>query len=241
MVLSSTFFTIIIAKADVHMSKEQDRLQVIQKIHHAAQLYRHHLVGKKFLYVFDGRYIEVIYKSENFRHLTGVATSLSAKSFYSKAARQMLGANQISFTPVHPYALCLRKLQHIGQIATMAGSESFMLEEITTQTQSYKFGTTDLHFSLCMNKELDDEGKEKGECYVVQSLRDEDCFSKSKDAYVVTHIFAKPNDAKRYAELLYRDESPQGCEVPGTVLDMLDDGLRMKLRPGEGQDDSNKS
>ena len=28
-----------------------------------------------------------------------------------------------------------------------------------------------------MNKELDDQGNEKGDCFVVQSLRDEDCFS----------------------------------------------------------------
>ena len=28
-----------------------------------------------------------------------------------------------------------------------------------------------------MNKEYDDNGVEKGDCYIVESLRDEDCFS----------------------------------------------------------------
>lgn len=55
-----------------------------------------------------------------------------------------------------------------------------MLEEIKANTQRYKFETTDLNFTLCMNKELDTAGNEKGDRYVVQSLRDEDCFSKAR-------------------------------------------------------------
>lgn len=63
------------------MGKQQDREKIVQEIKIAADLYRKHLVGKRFLYVFEGRYIEVLYKAANFRHLTGVATNLSAKSF----------------------------------------------------------------------------------------------------------------------------------------------------------------
>ncbi len=208
------------------MSKTQDKKSVVQKIYEAAELYRRYLVGRKFLYVFDGRYIEVIYKSENFRHLTGVETNLSAKSFYSKAVQRILRENQIFFTSVHPYSLCLRKLKHIGQIANMARAESFMLEEIRTHTQSYKFGTTDLHFSLCMNREKDDFGNDKSECYVVQSLRDEDCFSKSKDAYEVTHIFCKANDSKKYSQLLYRSVSCTIEDVPLEIKEILDDSFK---------------
>ena len=43
--------------------------------------------GKRFLYVFEDRYIEVLYKAANFRHLTGGDTNLSAK--------KMLQASQI--------------------------------------------------------------------------------------------------------------------------------------------------
>ena len=67
----------------------------------------------------------------------------------------------------------------------LAGSEGFMLEEIVTDTRTYKFGTTDLNFTLCLNKEYDDQGQQKGDCFVVESLRDEDCFSKSRTAYTV--------------------------------------------------------
>lgn len=189
------------------MGKQQDRENIVQEIKAAADLYRKHLVGKRFLYVFEDRYIEVLYKAANFRHLTGVATNLSAKKFYSYAAKKMLQASQIFFTPQHPFSLCKRKIKHIGQIATLAGSEGFMLEEIVTDTRTYKFGTTDLNFTLCLNKEYGDNGQQKGDCFVVESLRDEDCFSKSRTAYTVTHIFSTPNDAKKYINLLFLDEN----------------------------------
>ena len=162
------------------MSKVQDRKNIVKKIENAAALYREKLVGKRFIYVFDNRYIEVIYKAENFRHLTGVETFLTARRFYSYAARRILATSQVSFSSSHPYDLCLRKLQHINEVAEMAGSESFILEEIKTNTKSYKFGTTDLNFTLCMNRELDSQGNEKGDCFIVQSLRDGDCFKKAR-------------------------------------------------------------
>ena len=96
-----------------------------------------------------------------------------------------------------------------------------MVEEIVTKTKNYKFGTTDLNFTLCMNKELDDKGYEKGDCYVVQSLRDEDCFSKSKNAYTVTHIFARPNDKPKYTELLCMDKSANIENLPKKIKEML--------------------
>lgn len=210
------------------MGKQKDREKIVQEIKSAADLYKKHLVGKKFLYVFEGRYIEVIYKVANFRHLTGVATNLSAKKFYSYATKRILQASQIFFTSQHPCALCKRKIKHIGQIATLAGSEGFMLEEIITDTRNYRFGTTDLNFTLCLNKETDDQGKQKGECFVVESLRDEDCFSKSKTAYAVTHIFSTPNDKKKYTDLLFIEENMTIDGLPEEIKNMLDENLLHK-------------
>ena len=210
------------------MSKVQDRKNIVKKIENAAALYREKLVGKRFIYVFDNRYIEVIYKAENFRHLTGVETFLTARRFYSYAARRILATSQVSFSSSHPYDLCLRKLQHINEVAEMAGSESFILEEIKTNTKSYKFGTTDLNFTLCMNRELDSQGNEKGDCFIVQSLRDGDCFKKSKDVYVVTHILSRSNDKKKYTDLLYMDQSATIQDLPADILELIDEGLISK-------------
>ncbi|MFR6136004.1 MAG: PBECR4 domain-containing protein [Blautia massiliensis (ex Durand et al. 2017)] len=209
------------------MGKQQDREKIVQEIKIAADLYRKHLVGKRFLYVFEGRYIEVLYKAANLRHLTGVATNLSAKSFIVMQQKSCFRASRY-FTPQHPFSLCKRKIKHIGQIAMLAGSEGFMLEEIVTDTRTYKFGTTDLNFTLCLNKEYDDQGQQKGDCFVVESLRDEDCFSKSRTAYTVTHIFSAPNDAKKYTTLLFLDENAMIDSLPDEIKNMLDQTLLHK-------------
>lgn len=102
-----------------------------------------------------------MHKADNFRHLTGVETKLSAKRFYQYAVKSQLQSTQIFFTGKHLYLLCKRKIAHIGEIAVLASNENFMLEEILTDTKSYKFGTTDLDFTLCMNKEYDDRGRKR--------------------------------------------------------------------------------
>ncbi len=82
---------------------------------------------------------------------------------------------------------------------------------------SYKFGTTDLNFTLCLNKETDGDG----DSYVVQSLRDEDCFSKSKTAYTVTHIFSCRTEEKIYKDLLYIDKSASMSDLPDCIKEKL--------------------
>lgn len=198
--------------------KQSDKEQVVKEIIRAARLYKQHLVGKTFLYAFDGRFIEVIYKAQNFRHLTGVDTALSAKRFYQNAVNGTLQANQIWFGPAHPYQLCLRKLKHLCSVSTLAETECFILENITTDSRSYQFGTTDLNFTLCMNKEQDEQGRDTGDCFVAQSLRDEDCFSKSEGVYIVTHILSKRNDSKKYAKVLYMAASAALADLPPEVI-----------------------
>ncbi len=207
------------------MSKKIDKEQIAKEICKAAKLYKKHLVGRRFVYVFDARYIEVLYKTVNFKHLTGVECNMSAKDFYKNALKGRLQGPQIYFTKDHPYSLCKRKVKHLCDISILASSENFMLEEIVTDTRTYKFGTTDLEFSLCMNKEHDDQGAEKGDCYIVESLRDEDCFSKSKNAYAVTHILAKDNTAATYTDVLFVDQSSNLQQLPEEILKMLDVAL----------------
>ena len=64
-------------------SKRVNLYSTIETIHRAAIAYKANLVGITFVYVFDDRYIEVIYKAINFKHLTGVESALSSKRFYS--------------------------------------------------------------------------------------------------------------------------------------------------------------
>lgn len=211
------------------MSKKNDKEHIVKEICKAAKLYKANLVGKRFLYVFDGRYIEVLYKNVNFKHLTGVECNMSAADFYKNALKNRLQSPQIYFSASHPYSLCKRKIKHLCEISVLASSENFMLEEIATETRTYKFGTTDLNFSLCMNKEYDSYGNEKGDCYIVESLRDEDCFSRSKSAYTVTHILSKDNDSASYTDLLFMDKSVTLDDLPAPAREMLHGQLLASL------------
>ena len=209
--------------------KTQERKEIIKTIENAARVYKDQLVGKTFLYVFDGRYIEVMFKAENFKHLTGVDSSLSAKRFLKLAVHNMLGENQISFSSRHPYALCKKKLGHITEIASFASSESFMLEEISTNSFTYKFGTSDLNFTLCMGEDLDSYGIKKSRCLVAQSLRDGDCFSKSKNVYAVSHILMKKNDEKLYGEVCFLDKTLASDPIPDFIRNHVSEVVLSKF------------
>ncbi len=211
------------------MSRSEDKKNLAQAICEAAKLYKNKLVGQKFLYAFDNRYIEVIFLKRNYKHLTGVATNLSANIFYQNAVKGTLTGKQIWFDADHPYALCRRKAEHLCDIANMTDSESFMLEEIATDKGKFKFGATDLNFTLCFDRDYDDEGNTAGECYIVKSLRDEDCFSKSINAYEITHILSCPNNKKSYSNLLYMDRKLSLNDLPQEVIHMLDSHLLSKI------------
>lgn len=70
------------------MSRLQDRKDVVEIIKKAAKIYKEMLVGKTFMLVFDDRYIEVMFKTRNFCHLTGVQTGLTAADFYKKSVKK---------------------------------------------------------------------------------------------------------------------------------------------------------
>lgn len=207
------------------MRFSQDRLHIVATIQSAAKIYKNELVGRKFLYVFDGRFIEVIFKVQNFKHLTGVISPLPASEFFRKAIRNQLSVNQISFSSDHPYELCCKKIKHICDIATLAGSECFMLEKITTKSRSYKFGTTDLRFSICFDQPRNEQWDILNETFLAESLRDEDCFSKNESAYSVTCILSKPNDQKKYNNLLFCEPSCSICAIPEAVRELMSDKL----------------
>lgn len=210
-------YPVLYFSMEADMSKKQDRIDTAKAVCHAASLYKANLVGRKSLYFFDNRYIEVIYKTDSFKHLTGVESNLSANAFYKLAVRGKLTEKQIYFTSTHPFSLCQRKLKHLDSVATLATAESFMLEEIATSTRTYKFGTTDLNFSLCFNQQFDAARALLNEVFHVESLRDEDCFSKSKSAYDIVAILYKQNSDKVYNHFAFLNKSFHISNLPEKV------------------------
>ena len=104
-----------------------------------------------------------------------------------------------------------------------------MLEEISTNSFTYKFGTSDLNFTLCMGEDLDSYGIKKSHCLVVQSLRDGDCFSKSKNVYAVSHILMKKNDEKLYGEVCFLDKTVASDPIPDFIRNRVSEVVLSKF------------
>lgn len=69
-----------------------------------------------------------------------------------------------------------------------------------------------------------------GGCYIAESLRDEDCFSKALDVHLVTHIFSRQNDKKLYDSLLYIDDDFDDSQLPRTIKSLIDPCLLLVRR-----------
>ncbi len=192
-------------------------------INAAAASYKADLVGRVFLYVFEGQFIEVIYRAKEFRHLTGIGTTLPASDFYRVATQRHLTPNQLLFDARHPADLCKVKMQHIQNLPAVVSSDVIVLETVGTQTKSYQFGFTELNFTLCMDKDLDASGNPKSDYYIVQSLRDGDSFSRSGNQYECNYIFSKQTGQKLYDTINYSDG-----KIP---IDDLPDAVKDKLKP----------
>lgn len=201
------------------MRKLIDKKEIIKELKLAAQLYKENLVGRKFLFIFNNQYIEVLFSTRDFLHLTGVNTCLTPDDFYKKALNGLLQVTQISFTPRHPYRLAQKKLKHLKNLSNLMMGECIMLQDVNTNTRLYKFGVTDLEFSVCF------VAKSSTKEYFAKSLRDEDCFTKCYYAFVVTHIYAKDNDKTKYEQEVYQENGYTVDDLSEEVKEMLSNNL----------------
>lgn len=203
------------------MNKTQDKINIVNTIIQAAADYKTYMVGRSFLYVFEGRYIEVIYRARDFLHLTGVDTNLSANEFYKEAIRGTLRHTQIFFSKRHPYDLCVRKMLHLAHITAVTNSSIFLLEDLVTNTFQYKFGLSELNFTVCLDADKDSNQMIVSDHYIVRSLRVEDSFDRSSGAFEVQYIFVKPNDVRLYPTISYTDHRINITDLPKEVLAKL--------------------
>ncbi len=208
------------------MSKAEDKLQIIKTIKEVALKYDAQLVGRTFLYVFDGRMIEVVFRRKDFMHLTGVDTNMSGEQFFKNVISDKLKANQIYFSQRHPYDLCAKKISQLPKLISVTNSEIFILEDTKTMTFTYKFGLTDLECTVCLSNDVDKTGKKVSRYYIARSLRVEDSFDKAANAFEVQYIFSKPGGNWLYDTVMYADKRYPIDSLPQQVLDMLDDKLK---------------
>ena len=189
------------------MTHREKREVIVEQIKEAAQAYKDNLVGNSYMYVFDNRYIEVLYKTERFLHLTGADTNLGAKDFYKKSIKRQLTQKQIFFSERHPYDLCKRKMEYLSAINKLTCENIKVLEDITTESAFYVFGFTEMNFTLGLFEDRDLAGTLKSEFLIPASLRTDDCISKSRKVHNINLILKKSNTEKYYNEIMYTDST----------------------------------
>ena len=199
---------------------EQKKL-IIADINQCVSLYSK-LSGKTLLICFEGNYIEVTFLSRCFKHLTGVSSSVPAKSFYKKAKNKKLKAEQICFSEKHPYTTCIQKIKLLKKIDTFFSKELLLVEDGQAKNYFFKIGCTDLKSTICFTENRDTEGNLVNNLLIPSSIRTkDDSFDISKNQYEIDFIFSKNNSDKKYSEIVFGDKNKIEA-LKHSITDMLD-------------------
>lgn len=145
--------------------------KLLKIIHSAAINYQKHLAGRTFLYVYEDRYVEIVFKSSSFLHLTGVKTNLKAKGFFLHAKKKKgLRPSEVMFDKAHPYDLVERKINHLENLYKVTCTNVMIATEIVTITAIYKIGVTNFQFVLLCGPNRDKTGTLIDDCLVPYML-----------------------------------------------------------------------
>lgn len=177
----------------------------------AAQAYQRNLVGRAFLYVFGEECIEVLFRTDDFFHLTGLESCLDAKDFYDNAKNSKLSHKQIYFKPNHPYDLVKKKLPCLSRLDELTKHKVTILKDMKTSSITYKVGLTNVSFTVGMYY--------KAGYYSPQTLRVKDnSLRTSRDAVDADFIFGKKYGENQYNVMLF---SQSEKEIPQKLLNLL--------------------
>ena len=181
---------------------------ILKKIHNAAKNYQRYLAGKTFMYVYEGKSIEVVFKNSSFLHLTGVNTKLRAKEFYKHAkTKNGLKVQEFFFDKNHPYDLAEKKTDHLEDLYRITNMEVLITEDVVTFTARDKHG-----------KLIDD-------CLVPYSFRIEQIGNeKFGELYEVDFIFCKQTNESKYEIISYKGDKEMGT-IPEEIRMKISDAL----------------
>lgn len=213
--------------ATLQEKKDFLRPQIIN----ASHVYRDNLAGKVFLYVYGDSYFEVVFQTNRFLHLTGVASYLPAQDFYDKATESKLTTGQIQFDIEHSYKAAKKKLPCLTLLPSLTNSIVCMVKSMTTVTLTYKIGVTNLDFTLGLTENTDLTGAKINDWLSPRTLRVRDkAIDNSADAEFIDFIFVKDASNDKYETVTYADKVKH---IPETIAELLSHDLYVSLNGDE--------
>ncbi len=206
------------------MATSQDKKKFLRsQIIDASHIYRNNLAGKVFLYVYGDSYFEVVFYTNNFLHLTGVASYLPAQDFYDKATASKLTTGQIQFDIEHSYKTAKKKLKCLTHLPSLTNSIVCVIKSMTTVTLTYKIGVTNLDFTLGLTENTDSTGAKINDWFSPRTLRVKDkAIENSADAEFIDFIFVKDASKDKYEIVTYFDKTKT---IPDTLAGLLSQDL----------------
>lgn len=209
-----------------------EKIELVRKnVISAVQKYKGKLVGKKFIYIFNDEFIEVIYKTENFMHLTGVDSKvLKPNKFYNIAKNKKLKRNQMCFGQRHPLKIALQKSKELSNIDVFSDSKIYVVKDMKTSTYTYEFCFSDKKITLGLTKDtMKDSGGNEIELdyYVPRTLRvKEDATANNSSSKVieVKMILSKTDKEAKYNKIHYGIREDIEL-LPGHIKDLIDDNI----------------
>ena len=198
---------------------EQIRAQIIA----ASRVYRDHLAGRVFLYVYGESYFEVIFPTDRFRHLTGVNSTISAQEFYDKATDAMLSTGQIFYDREHTYKGARKKLPCLQLLPMLTNDVVCVVKDMQTVTLTYKIGVTNLNFTIGLSENLDREGNKINDWFLPRTLRVKDkAIENSAEAEFIDFILVKDASVSKYSQVAYADKDKK---FPQSIKGLLSEEL----------------
>ena len=208
------------------MSKNK-KINLRNDIITVAKVYRDELAGKCFMYIYGEKYIEILFKTSNFSHLTGVVTSLPGKEFYRKAKKGQLNEGQFYFNNKHPIDLAGKKIGKLDKLPNLTNEAVFIIEDMSTESKIYKIGVSNLDFTLGVMENRDITTNKIINNFLIPvtfRIRGEKDVDKNPNVYIVDFILMKDNPYNKY-DKIYFGSADKISLLQQNILQLIDHKL----------------
>lgn len=201
-------------------SKAKIRRNIIK----SSQLYKSELAGKYYIYIYGNKYIEILFKTNNFSHLTGVVTSLSGKEFYKLANKNKLSEGQFHFSSNHPLDLAEKKTRKLDKLSQLTKNDVFIIEDMNSGSRIFKIGVCDLKITLGVVENRDEKTDTLIDNFLIPAtfrVRGENDFDKNRNVFSVDFILMKDSVFKKYDKMCFGDIEKISL-LPKNILNLID-------------------